>query len=39
MEIYCEDCDRLDHKVTQDEARAHELSTGHEVIIHIKEKS
>jgi hypothetical protein len=34
-EIYCEDCDRLDHQVTQDEAHKHELETGHEVVIHI----
>lgn len=36
-DIHCEDCDVLDHgKVTQDEARAHELKTGHEVVIHVR---
>lgn len=33
--IWCENCDRLDHGVSQDEAHAHELATGHEVVIHI----
>lgn len=36
-DIHCEDCDVLDYPtVPQDQANAHELATGHEVVIHVR---
>jgi hypothetical protein len=35
IDIHCEDCDALNYPVSQDEAHAHELKTGHEVVVHV----